>query len=245
MVPDEFLPSNVQRAVGGARKRRRSSISVMGIVGVREQLAIPASTVNYRLAKEAWTKLAEEIYEARSKDHEENLSTVRGIFTENGEEILPLNQRCPNFVMILAHILLNKLAFRAQEIDWTSEMGDWGEEESRRVGQSFANFLRKRKTGEVAVDAWRKQYSQLEILFKEVIGFEEFIVTLANSLMEDGIYGTAYRVSVGALLSMIDAETDIYVIATYYQSDELVGQAHALLAMLATNLIFQIIMAYG
>ncbi len=34
--------------------------------------------------------------------------------------------------------------------------------------------------------------------------------------------------------------TDIYVIATYYQSDELVWQAHAVLAMLTTNLVFQI-----
>ena len=64
-------------------------------------------------------------------------------------------------------------------------MVDWGEEESRRVGQSFAFFLRKRKTGEVAVDAWRRQYSQLEVLLEEVIGFEDFMVTLVNSLLKD------------------------------------------------------------
>jgi len=94
----------------------------------------------------------------RSKEFEENEISVSKAFSENVKLLRPLLARCPVFARILAHILLNKLAFRAQEIDWTSEMVDWGEEESRRVGHSFANFLRQRKTGEVAVDAWRKQY---------------------------------------------------------------------------------------
>jgi len=49
-----------------------------------------------------------------------------------------------------------------------------------------------------------------------------------------------YRVNVGAALSMIDAATDIYVIATYYQSEELIGKAHALIVMISTNMIMQI-----
>jgi len=49
-------------------------------------------------------------------------------------------------------------------------------------------------------------------------------------------------VSVGAALSTIDAATDIYVITTYYQSDELIGQAHALLAMLITNIVLQLLL---
>ena len=34
------------------------------------------------------------------------------------------------------------------------DMVDWGEEECMRIGCSLATFLRKRKTGEVAVAAW-------------------------------------------------------------------------------------------
>ena len=186
------------------------------IVGIakEDRVARATSNVNSQQVKEteeAWKKLAEEIYESRSKDHNENLSTVRRI------------QRCPNFTMILAHILRNKMGFRAREVDWTSEMVDWGEEESRRVGLSFALFLRKRKTVAVAVDAWKKQYKQLEVLFVEVIGFDDFMVTLANRTLRDSIYGNAFRVSVGAALITIDGATDIYVIATYYQSDALVG----------------------
>jgi len=54
-----------------------------------------------------------------------------------------------------------------------------------------------------------------------------------------------FRVAVGAALSTIDAITDIYVITTYYDSDELVQQANALLVMIMTNLIVQILQIFG
>jgi len=78
-----------------------------------------------------------------------------------------------------------------------------------------------------------------------VIGFEVFMVTLANSLLKDSMYGTSFRVSIGAAWRTIDAATDMYVIATYYESDALVGQAHALLAMLAANMVVQILFVLG
>ena len=67
---------------------------------------------------------------------------------------------------------------------------------------SFATFIRKRKTGEHAVDAWRRNYSQLEVLFTEVPGFEEFMVTIASNTLRDSIYGMVYCVTVGAILSI-------------------------------------------
>ena len=79
------------------------------------------------------------------------------------------------------------------------------------------------------------------MLFEEVFGFEDFMVTLANSLLRDSLWGMIFRVSVGAALSTIDAATYINVITTYYQSDALVGQAHLLLAMITTNLVMQIV----
>ena len=69
--------------------------------------------------------------------------------------------------------------------------------------------------------------------------------SLANNTLRDSIYGTVHRVSVGALLSTIGAAADIYVIATYYQSDALIGQARALLAMITTNLVMQIMCVLG
>ena len=148
------------------------------IVGLR-QLSRPADLDLE--TKETWKKLAEKMYELKSKEFDENVSAVERIFRENVGLLKPLLGRCPVFARILAHILLNKMGFRAQDVDWTSEMVDWREEESKRVGQSSALFLRKRKTGEVAVDAWRKQYSQLEILFEEVCSEQSLARSEATS----------------------------------------------------------------
>jgi len=71
-------------------------------------------------------------------------------------------------------------------------MMEWTEQDCKRVGNSLATFIRKRKTGDAAVDAWRRNYSQLEILFNDVTGFEEFMLTIANKTLEDSIYGTVY-----------------------------------------------------
>ena len=74
-----------------------------------------------------------------------------------------------------------------------------------------------------------------------MVGFEEFMLVIANNLLRDSMYGTVYRVSVGALLSTIDAATDIYVIYTYYQSDELIGLANLLILMITGNLAIQLV----
>jgi len=60
-------------------------------------------------------------------------------------------------------------------------------------------------------------------------------------MKRDSIYGTVYRVGVGAILSVTDTATDLYVISTYYQSDALISQANALLAMIAANLFVQLV----
>ena len=54
------------------------------------------------------------------------------------------------------------------------------------------------------------------------------------------MYGLVWRVGVGALLSSVDAATDIYVVGTYY-SEGLNGQANAMLGMISVNLFIQIL----
>jgi len=83
----------------------------------------------------------------------------------------------------------------------------------------------------------------LDLIFVEVIGFEEFIVTIANSTLHDSVYGIACRVSIGALLSTIDAATDLYVITTYYESEELRLQANALIAMCSSSMFVSLLCA--
>ena len=194
--------------------------------------------------KIAWEAVAEKIYEDRVADHIENVAHVHSIFEEEKELFSSIVERCPGFVTILSFILENKF-HRVREVDKKLSLTDWGDEECRLVGCSLSTFIRKRKTGAVAIDAWRLNYAQLDVLFKEVVGFEEFMVVIANNLMRDSIYGTVFRVTVGAVLSTTDAVTDIYVISTYYEEEELVGQANALLAMLLGNIFVQLITVYS
>ena len=60
-------------------------------------------------------------------------------------------------------------------------------------------------------------------------------------MLRGSIYGTVWRVCVGAALSMLDAVTDIFVIFSYYKTKALHGQANVMLAMVVTNMGFQII----
>ena len=54
------------------------------------------------------------------------------------------------------------------------------------------------------------------------------------------MYGLVWRVGVGAVLSSVDAATDIYVVGTYY-SEGLNTQANTMLGMISANLIIQIL----
>ena len=201
------------------------------------------ATFSATKTKIAWEAVAEKIYEERAADYIENVAHVHSIFEEEKELFSSLVERCPGFVTILSFILENKF-HRVREVDKELNLTDWGDEECRLVGCSLSTFIRKRKTGAVAIDAWRLNYTQLDVLFKEVVGFEEFMVVIANNLMRDSIYGTVFRVTVGAVLSTTDAVTDIYVIATYYEEEELVRQANALLAMLLGNIFAQLVILY-
>ena len=193
-----------------------------------------------------WQAVAEELcQQKRSGYHGSNMIALRKIIEENVEMFSPILEQCPGIASILCYILDNKLTFVAKEVDWTSKVTEWGDEECKRVGHSFATFMLGSATGEHAVDAWRSHYVQLNILFEEVEGFEEFMVVIANNLMRGSIYGAVSRVSVGAVLSITDAATDIYVIATYYEDEELYGQANAFLAMLALNIFLQLVTVWA
>ena len=58
------------------------------------------------------------------------------------------------------------------------------------------------------------------------------------------MYGLVWRVGVGAVLSSVDAATDIYVVGTYY-SEGLHFQANVMLGMISANLGIQILVVLG
>jgi len=91
----------------------------------------------------------------------------------------------------------------------------------------------------MAVDEWRRHYTQLEVLFVEVEHFEEFMIVIATYVLKNNKAGMVMRVSLGAFLSTSDRATDIFVISNYYKNTELHGQANALLLMVSLSMFGQ------
>jgi len=95
----------------------------------------------------------------------------------------------------------------------------------------------------VAVDAWRLSSPILQPLF-DVKCFEPMITTIAKTLLVQSNLGLAKRVALGALLSMSDMISDLLVIKSYNDEGDISG-ARTLLAMISTNMIFQLFVVYA
>ena len=181
------------------------------------------------------------MYATRSNNHISNKGHVDTIIEKHPEFFEPISARYPKFDVMMARLLVNSFGFAVGKIDASVKLVDFKDHHSETVAKSVATLLRKRKTVEVALDAWRKQFTQMNIMYDEVEGFALFMDFIASSLLRNSMYGTVYRVSIGAVSSTVDAATDIYVIFTYYETDALVGRANTLLAMICMNMFFQLI----
>ena len=76
-----------------------------------------------------------------------------------------------------------------------------------------------------------------------VTGIDSFMLVIANNLLRDNRYGMILRVSTGAVLSVIDAVSDLYILNTYF-SQGLDLQAYTLLAMIVTSMFLQILCVF-
>ena len=135
---------------------------------------------------------------------------------------------------------MDGFGFRVRSIDPSIEMDDWSEQQCERIGHALTTLVRTRIYGAAALEGWRNEFPQLNVLFDEIPGFHEFMLHIANKKARDSIYGTVYQVALGAILSTSDIISDIYIVATYYKTPELVGRANALLAMFTVNAVCQI-----
>ena len=70
------------------------------------------------------------------------------------------------------------------------------------------------------------------------------MLVIANNLLRDNRYGMILRVSTGAVLSVIDAVSDLYILNTYYNRQGLDFEANTLLAMIVTSMFLQILCVF-
>ena len=129
--------------------------------------------------------IAEKMYGCKCTELDKIQKHVDDVIAEERDFFAPVETICPNVNVLFAHVLLNQVRRSVKNIDGTLPIHGWGEEECKNVGRSFALFVRKRKTGDVALDAWRRHFVHLKKLFDEVDGFEELMLVLANNLLRD------------------------------------------------------------
>ena len=105
----------------------------------------------------------------RSNHVQDNRCVVEEVF-EKYAILAPALELCPNFPVILAHMLVLRLGWQVKDVDFTSNLFEFNDDDCRNVGSSMATFMRTFQQGNTAIDAWRRQYPQLNNLFDEVEG---------------------------------------------------------------------------
>jgi len=147
---------------------------------------------------------------------------------------------CPTIEIILANAIVVRIGIRVGAVG-DLPMLNWEEEHAVKVRRSMSTFVRSHTTPASAVAAWRLNYSPLEQLFVEIIGFGAYVEVIAEFVLRHSKSEVVLRVGSGAFLLTLDRFTDIYVISTYYGSDDLIAKANVLLAMISICMFCQLL----
>jgi len=137
------------------------------------------------------TTVAIEVHSTRTNNVATNRVNILKIVDKHPQIFAPILERNPHFVEMLVHVL--RFGVRVLEVSWIKEMKDWDAEDNRRVGRAMAPIMRIVETNDAAVDALRSNYLQLQILFDEVSGFNEFMLVIVDGLLRDNKFGMLFR----------------------------------------------------
>jgi len=89
---------------------------------------------------------------------------VLDVISKNEADFQPVLTRWPTFPSMLSNAICGRCGYLVQQITMTnSSAADLTEEDARLIGRAIITFARKRKTGVVAIDAWRVHYTPLQI----------------------------------------------------------------------------------
>jgi len=119
-----------------------------------------------------------------------------------------------------------------------------GKKEGREIGESLARSLAINTQPIAAVDAFILNFSALQELDEEYEWFRPMLETISYRLLEEVPWGLKARVTVGAITSMTDLVTDVYVTYMFW-SDENYGYFKASLASLAVSMGIQMFLVWA
>ncbi|GMH92687.1 hypothetical protein TrST_g1792 [Triparma strigata] len=86
-----------------------------------------------------------------------------------------------------------------------------GDKDAKQIGRNMIPALKSRKTAEAGILQWRRQNPSMDELLKERPWLESLLVVVGRGVVKAAAWGLLWRVSIGAILSLLDLTTDIYV----------------------------------
>jgi len=191
--------------------------------------------------------IVETFLELRSNNQPSNLINLERVFTEHTTLLAPLKSVCPKIKILLSHLLTNVTTVKQKKTrvsagSEATRLLDLTDAEAEVLGKSFKKFLIGNKEVETAVNAWKLDNPILKPLFTELI-FEPIVIGIAKELMAASKLGLVKRVIIGALLSIGDMITDVFVIISYLDNGD-TKQAYILMAMMGASIVIQLFIAF-
>jgi hypothetical protein len=142
---------------------------------------------------------------------------------------------------MLCAIVRNKLRRRATN---EGEVGTLEEARGLEIGSALKVITMTTATAKHAVDEWAHQYTEVQEVMREYKWFRPLIETIAVNLFKNSKIGLKARVTFGAVTSMTDLLTDVYV--TYmFRKDKKYGYFKASLASLVASIGLQMLCVLG
>mmetsp|Transcript_25074 Transcript_25074/g.47133 ORF Transcript_25074/g.47133 Transcript_25074/m.47133 type:complete len:868 (-) Transcript_25074:47-2650(-) len=116
-------------------------------------------------------------------------------------------------------------------------------EDAKVIGAGFAFNLFSALGPEAAFESWIATYPQLSQLDTEFRWFRSFFVLIAQRLLGTVGWGVKARVSTGALLSIIDAISDVYMFVLFSSNGE-TFYSYVTLVALVLSMVGQLLITF-
>jgi hypothetical protein len=142
---------------------------------------------------------------------------------------------------MLCAIIRNKLRRRATREGVVESLED---ARGLEIGSALKMITVQTATAKHAVDEWAHQYTEVQEVMREYKWFRPMIETIAVDLFKNSKIGLKARVIFGAVTSMTDLLTDVYVTYRFF-SDEKYGYFKASLASLAVSIGLQMLCVWA
>jgi hypothetical protein len=226
--------------LGKAVSRTAARVSTKKLLGIATDAAYYFDNLlgSAEAGEEDGRRFGEQLMEMVKgvKTVENKNSIVRG-FIENNLALGELVKQHEFVGTMLCAIVRNKMKRdKAKEGDGQSEK----EAQGWKIGSSLTRTMLVTTTAKHAVDEWSGQFTEVKEIMRDHVWLRPMLEEIVVKLFRNTKLGLKARVTFGAVTSMTDLVTDVYVTYMFW-SDKKYGYFKASLASLAVSIGLQML----